>query len=72
MHLRVILDRGPESYSATEEQQLRECLASAPSVASITKIEQHVRGGYSVAVDLSGAADEFIAHLSAAGYRPVL
>lgn len=72
MYLRLILDQASESYSTSEEQQLRECVASAPGVASVTKIERHVRGGYSVIVDRDGTVDEVLAHLTAAGYRPVL
>ena len=72
IYLRVILDCGPESYSANEERQLREYIASAPGVAGVTKIEPHVKGGYSVTIDRTGNVDEIFARLSAAGHRPVL
>ena len=70
MYLRLIHESSQDSASG--EQQLRECLTSAPGVASITKIEPHVRGGYSVTLDRNGTIDEVIAHLEAAGYRGVL
>lgn len=72
MNMRIIHEGHSESYSASEEQQLRECVSSAPGVAAVTEIQRHVRGGYSVSVDRDGTVDELLAHIQAAGYRLVL
>ncbi len=72
MYLRVILDQAAETYSASEEQQLRQCIASAPGVTGVTKIERHAKGGYSVIVDRSSTPEEALLHLAAAGYKSVL
>jgi hypothetical protein len=72
MYLRLLPDQISESHSASEEQQLHESVVSAPGVASVTKIERHVRGGYAVIVERDGTVDEVLAHLTAAGYTPVL
>ncbi len=70
MYLRVIHESWQDS--ARVEQRLRECVTSASGVAHVTKIEPHVRGGYSVTLDQEGTIYEVISHLEAAGYRVVL
>lgn len=73
MNLRIIHERHSECYSESEEQQLRECVSSAPGVAAIIGVTKHVRGGYSVSFDgSSDRVEEMLAHISAAGYMGVL
>ena len=73
MNMRIIHEKHSESYSASEEQQLRECVSSAPGVAAVTEIRRHARGGYSVSFDgSSDRVDEMLEHISASGYTPVL
>jgi len=72
LYLRVILDSSPASYSSAEEQQLRECVASAPGVESVKEVKKHVKGGYSVTLERSGSTDEeIISRLTSSGYRIV-
>lgn len=73
INLRIIHDEGSEGYSASEEQRVRKCISSAPGVTAVTDIVRHVRGGYSVTVDASNdSIEEMLAHISVAGYTPVL
>jgi hypothetical protein len=72
MNMRIIHEGHSESSSASEEEQLRECVSSAPGVAAVTEIKRHARGGYSVSVEHDGSVDELLAHIHAAGYRLVL
>ena len=69
MNLRSLHERHSSDYSPSEEQQLRECVASAPGVAAVTGVTRHVQGGYSVSIDgASDRVEEMLAHISAAGY----
>jgi hypothetical protein len=70
IYLRLIHESAEDSTSG--EQRLREWLKFAPGVASIAKIEPHVRGGYAVTLEVHGTIDGFITHLESAGYRGVL
>jgi hypothetical protein len=73
LYLRIILDSGPESYSTAEEQQLRDCLTSAPGVETVKEIKRHPRGGYSVTMERTGdTIDPLISYISASRYRAVI
>lgn len=72
-YLRVLRAAGPETYSAEEEQQLRDCLAAAPGVDQVTRIERHVRGGYAVTLERRDeSVDDFADWIDSAGYRVVM
>jgi hypothetical protein len=69
VYVRVLRAAGPETYSTEEEQQLRDCVTSAPGVEQVARIEKHVKGGYAVTLEQSGETlDDFSAWLTSAGY----
>ena len=72
-YLRIIHDRGPESYSTEEQQQLRDCLSSAPGIETIKELKHHPRGGYSVTMERTDdEVDSLISHITSHGYRAVI
>jgi hypothetical protein len=73
IYLRIIHDAWPESYSAAEQQQLRDCLGAAPGIETIKELKQHPRGGYSVTMDRKDDnTDVLISHITSHGYRVVI
>ncbi|HEX7860125.1 MAG TPA: hypothetical protein VF773_07370 [Verrucomicrobiae bacterium] len=70
--LRIIREKASETYSTREEEQLRQCVLSAPGVTTVKEVARHSRGGYSLTVEASRESIDAIAsHISAAGYRLV-
>lgn len=73
MNLRILREHHSSDYSPSEEQQLRDCISSAPGISVVTRVTRHDKGGYSVTFDgISDRVEEMLAHISAAGYTPVL
>jgi hypothetical protein len=71
LYLRLMCEQ-PETYSAAEQAELQDCLATAPGIESIARVERHPRGGYAVHVQRTADAGPLLAYLAAAGYRVVI
>jgi hypothetical protein len=72
-YLHLIHERGQECYSDLEQQQLRDCLTSAPGVQAIKDLKRDPRGGYSVTLEWTGDdADSIHTHITSHGYRAVI
>ena len=72
-YLRLILEQGPENYTITEEQKLRDCLSSAPSIDTVEELKRHPRGGYTVTMErIEVTLKPLIEYLSFSGYRAVI
>jgi hypothetical protein len=70
---RLMRRRGSNTYSDDERLQLLDLLEAAPGVECVKRINQHPKGGYGVAFELSpNSIDSFIALLDEHDWMSVM
>ncbi len=72
IYLRVLQEKGTETYSDGEAEQLRSCLSRAPGIEKVKDIHRHPKGGYAVSLEGANESTEaLVEHVSSHGFRLV-